>query len=109
MLVSVLMSACEPATTVDYTGPTDDWPQAGGADGGGHFTRATQITPANVHELEVAWVHRSGDFHDGGNAIDGMNYPAEPLQTSFQVTPILFNDTLYYCTPYNRVFASTLR
>ena len=38
--------------------------------------------------LEVAWVHRSGDFHDGGNFIDGNNYPAEPLQTALQVTPL---------------------
>ena len=26
-------------------------------------------------------------------------------QTSFQVTPILIDDTLYYCSPFNRVFA----
>ena len=43
----------------------------------------------------MAWTHRSGDFiQDTG--FDG---------TSLEVTPIFVNETLYYCTPLNRVFA----
>jgi quinoprotein glucose dehydrogenase len=86
-------------------GQAGDWPHVGGASGGGHFTPHEQITRDNLDDLEIAWVHRSGDFREGGNFKDGNNYPAEPLQTALQVTPILFNSTLYYCTPYNRVFA----
>ena len=82
----------------------DVWPQAGGALGGGHYSTVTQITKDNVGGLEVAWTHRSGDYHEGGNTIDGV-VSGEPFQTSLQVTPVLFEDTLYYCTPYNRVFA----
>jgi len=104
-LVLGLFGGCGPDPAVDYGGPTSGWSQAGGALGGGHYAAATQITPDNVHRLEVAWVHRSGDYHDGGNFIDGNNYPAEPLQTALQVTPILFQKNLYYCTPYNRIFA----
>ena len=82
-----------------------DWPHVGGAAGGGHYTAHTQINHDNLDDLEVAWIHRSGDFREGGNFKDGNNYPAEPLQTALQVTPILFNNALYYCTPFNRVFA----
>jgi quinoprotein glucose dehydrogenase len=84
---------------------SEDWPHVGGSAGGGHFTPHTQIARDNLDDLEIAWVHRSGDFREGGNFKDGNNYPAEPLQTALQVTPILFNNALYYCTPYNRVFA----
>jgi quinoprotein glucose dehydrogenase len=84
---------------------SDDWPHVGGALGGGHFTPHKQISRDNLDDLEIAWVHRSGDFREGGNFKDGNNYPTEPLQTALQVTPILFNNALYYCTPYNRVFA----
>ncbi|MFM8353832.1 MAG: hypothetical protein ACKOBM_02865 [Gammaproteobacteria bacterium] len=44
---------------------TVGWPAYGGADGGGHFSPATEITPANVAQLEVAWTHRSGDYRQG--------------------------------------------
>ena len=56
----------------------------------------TQINAQNVNQLEVAWVHHSGDVSDGTGAV---------TKTSFQVTPIVANDTLYYCTGFNRVFA----
>ncbi len=103
VLVGVLSGCAEPVV-VGETGPVADWPQAGGARGGGHYSDATQITPDNVQHLEVAWVHRSGDFKEGGNALEGISSFNE-MQTSLQVTPVLFNETLYYCTPFNRVFA----
>ncbi|MEH6515156.1 MAG: pyrroloquinoline quinone-dependent dehydrogenase [Halioglobus sp.] len=83
----------------------EDWPHVGGAAGGGHFSTHKQINRDNLDDLEVAWIHRSGDFREGGNFKDGNNYPEEPLQTALQVTPILFNNALYYCTPFNRIFA----
>ena len=33
--------------------------------GGGNFSLATEITPENVSQLRQAWVHRSGDYHQG--------------------------------------------
>ena len=80
------------------------WPLVAGAPGGGHFSEATQITPENVTELEVAWTHRSGDFHEGTNFIKGFDTD-EPLQSSWQATPILIEDKLIVCTPYNRIIA----
>jgi len=80
----------------------DDWASYGKDPGGGHYSRAVEITPENVKELKQAWIHRSGDYHEGGNWRQGLG---SALQTSFQVTPILVDETLFYCTPYNRVFA----
>ncbi|MDA9679998.1 hypothetical protein N9U06_00895 [Gammaproteobacteria bacterium] len=99
-----MLGGCAPDVAVDYSGPTADWPQAGGARGGGHYSNATQVTKENVADLKIAWTHRSGDYHEGGNTIDGV-VEGEPFQTSLQVTPVFFGDTLFYCTPYNRVFA----
>ncbi|MDH3641145.1 MAG: pyrroloquinoline quinone-dependent dehydrogenase [Gammaproteobacteria bacterium] len=81
------------------------WPAYGGAPGGGHHTAAAQITPDNVHELKVAWTHRSGDFREGTvRGVEGFSDDAV-APSAFVGTPIVVNDTLYYCTPFNRVFA----
>jgi len=71
------------------------WPNYGGQDAS-QYSPLADITPANVGQLELAWEHRSGDFSDGSGDW-GL--------TSFQVTPIVDGDTLYYCTPFGRVFA----
>ena len=81
----------------------DDWTSYGKDPGGGHYSRAVEITPENVKNLRQVWVHRSGDYHEGGNWREGGL--GSTLQTSFGVTPILVDETLFYCTPYNRVFA----
>ena len=80
----------------------DDWRSYGKDSGGGHYSKASEITPENVHLLEQAWVHRSGDYQSGANTRGKI---APEIQTSFQATPLLVNETLYYCTPFNRVFA----
>ena len=63
-----------------------------------------QITPDNVKDLEIVWTHRSGDFSEGDNFIGGLSGEA-PLQSSWQATPILIDDHLYLCTPFNRILA----
>lgn len=70
-----------------------DWPNFGNDTGGSQYSPLTQLTPENVADLEVAWVHRSGDVKQN------------PGGTSLQVVPIHANGLLYYCTPFNRVFA----
>ncbi len=64
-----------------------DWPTFGGAPGGGQYSALDQIDASNVDRLELAWTHYSGD------------------KAWLQVTPIHANNTLYYCTPMNRVIA----
>ena len=87
-----------------HTSLASDWPLPGGAAGGGHFSDARQITPSNVNDLEVAWTHRSGDFAKGTNLLKGFA-SGEPLQSSWQATPILIDDKLVICTPFNRIIA----
>lgn len=87
-------------------GPTADWPSWGGAPGGGHYTPLDQITPRNVGSLELAWEHRSGDVRQGpGVSDDDIDIATALPASSFQATPIVVEGTLYYCTPFNRVFA----
>ncbi|MFK7978170.1 MAG: pyrroloquinoline quinone-dependent dehydrogenase [Halioglobus sp.] len=88
---------------VAQTSVAAHWPAYGATKGGTHFSEATQITPANVAELEVAWHHRSGDFREGRAATESEDW--DLLPSSMQVTPIVIRDRLYYCTPFNRVFA----
>jgi quinoprotein glucose dehydrogenase len=86
---------------------TIEWPAYGGAPGGGHHTPAQQITPANVSGLTNVWTHRSGDFVAGTQSLSEAT-SAESMRTrptNFMVTPIMVDDTVYYCTPFNRVFA----
>ena len=83
-------------------GSVATWTAYGGTPGGTHYSPASQITPANVSSLELVWEHRSGDIRipqrRGENKI--------PITANgFQVTPIVINDTLYYCSPFNKVFA----
>ena len=84
--------------------PYQGWSLPGAGEGGGHFSHAMQITPDNVTDLEIAWTHRSGDFREGENFIGGLSGEA-PLQSSWQATPVLIEDHLYLCTPFNRILA----
>lgn len=74
----------------------EEWRYWGGDAGASHYSTLAQITPANIDRLEVAWIHESGDHADGSGSTRG---------TSMQVTPLMVNQTLYYCTPFQRVFA----
>jgi quinoprotein glucose dehydrogenase len=78
------------------------WPAYGGAPGGMHYSPATQITPENVHALGLAWEHHSGDIRQPR----GFDDERGPMSASgFQTTPILIDDTLYYCSSFNQVLA----
>ena len=80
----------------------DDWSHYGKDSGGGHYSKATEITPENVKYLKNIWTHRSGDYKGGANS---AGRKGDDYQTSFQVTPLLVDETLFYCTSFNRVFA----
>jgi len=94
--VALLAAACYRSAPLDFSGPTAEWPEYAGDKGGLHYSPLTQVTPENVRRLELVWSHHSGDFSAGS---------AEHAPTAFQATPLVVNDTLYYCTPYMRVFA----
>ena len=95
LLLGATLVACG-NPSVDFDGPVADWPEYAGDKGGLRFSELSQIDRSNVTHLELAWSHASGDAFPGS---------AERAPTALQVTPLVTNDTLYYCTPYMRVFA----
>ncbi|GBQ90318.1 PQQ-dependent membrane-bound glucose dehydrogenase [Acetobacter nitrogenifigens DSM 23921 = NBRC 105050] len=72
-----------------------DWPAWGRTQFGDRYSPLTQITPANVGKLKVAWTFRTGDTRG----------PNDPIETTDEVTPIKIRDTLYLCSPHQILFA----
>ncbi len=103
----LLLTACDKPVTVDFDGPSADWPNYGGAAGGGHYSDATQISPDNVHALEKAWEYRSGHLRRYGERMatypNGHEFPA--MGSGWQLTPLMVNDKLYGCSVFNKMFA----
>ena len=75
--------------------PDEDWRAYGRTQFGQRYSPLTQITPANVKNLKIAWTFRTGD-------LPGKN---DPIETTFEVTPIKVRDTLYLCSQHQRLFA----
>ncbi|WP_341869651.1 membrane-bound PQQ-dependent dehydrogenase, glucose/quinate/shikimate family [Pseudomonas aegrilactucae] len=69
----------------------NDWSAYGRNTHGERFAQFEQINKGNVKDLQVAWTFRTGDM-----AINGAEY---------QGTPLKVDDTVYLCTPLNKVFA----
>lgn len=70
----------------------DDWTEWGGDKAGRRFSALSDITPANVSGLEVAWTYHVGANPDGANS-------------SLAVTPLKVGDSIYLCTPFNDIVA----
>jgi quinoprotein glucose dehydrogenase len=90
----VLLVSCR--VNVNYSGPVAEWPDYGADKGGSRHSPLDQITKENVGSLKVAWTYRSGDISDGNHGT---------TTSSLQVTPIVVDDVMYFCTPFNRVIA----
>lgn len=74
----------------------DGWPFYGGDYGGNRFSLANQITPQNVANLEIAWSFSTGDLERRNAVMD---------RSAAEGTPILAEDALIFCTPFNEVIA----
>jgi quinoprotein glucose dehydrogenase len=72
------------------------WPVWGRDTGGTRYSPLDQVTPANVGELAVAWEYRTGDSSD--------LRPGMP-KSSFLATPVLHDNTLFFCSAFSRAFA----
>jgi quinoprotein glucose dehydrogenase len=77
-----------------------DWPVYGGDAQGSRYSRARDITPANVSRLQIAWVYSTGPA-----SIEATTRPKEGKAPNFEATPIVIGDRLYFSTPLGRVFA----
>jgi len=77
----------------EYSG----WEFWGGDRGGQRFSELTQITPDNVGNLVRAWTFHTGDL--------AARSPEVMKRTKFEATPLLVEDSLIFCTPFNEVIA----
>ena len=95
LLVFILSSV---AITAVMGAPVPDagWPAYGGDAGGTRYSPLVQITPANVNELRVAWVFRTGELGQGVK---------DWSRSAFEATPILYDGTLYFTTSSTDVVA----
>jgi quinoprotein glucose dehydrogenase len=67
-----------------------DWPHYGGGPDQTRYSPLTQITPANVGSLKVAWTYDTGDAYHG---------------SEMQCQPVVARGVLYATSPKLRVFA----
>lgn len=80
----------------NYAGvPADEWHAYGRSSFGGRWSPLKQITPQNVGRLQVAWTFNTGDIRG----------PDDPVETTYEVTPLKIDDTVYLCTPHHLVIA----
>lgn len=73
-----------------------DWPAYGRDPGGARHSPLTQITPANVGTLDVAWAYHTGE---------PTTEPRRGRAPALEVTPIVVHGTMYIITPLGRVAA----
>ncbi|MDT0577125.1 membrane-bound PQQ-dependent dehydrogenase, glucose/quinate/shikimate family [Croceicoccus sp. F390] len=103
LLAAVSFIALQPThSTADSRGTypaeaTPDWVDYAGDKAGTRFSPATQITPANVSDLKIAWTFRTGDLPE--------NYPNSRAPQMFEATPLQVGNTLFICTPRDIIIA----
>jgi quinoprotein glucose dehydrogenase len=86
----LLASACSSTTTNN-----NDWPAYANA-GGTRYSALTEIDRTNVSRLEVAWTYHTGE----------TSFVKDSEQKStFEVTPIVVDGTMYLSTGFNKVIA----
>jgi quinoprotein glucose dehydrogenase len=74
----------------------DDWPHYGRDAGGSRWSPLTQIDRSNVRQLDIAWQFRTGELGQDARQGDKL---------TFETTPVLWRDTLYFSTGYGTAFA----
>lgn len=75
--------------------PDGEWHAYGRTQHGMRYSPLTQITPSNADRLEQVWHYHTGD----------LRRPDDPEETTYEVTPLKIDDSLYICTPHNLVIA----
>src|SRR5688500_9894631 len=82
--ISLLFGACTRAAA------TAAWPVYQGSDAHDHYVTLSQIAPANVSQLEVAWTYDTKDA-----------FPGSEMQSN----PVIQAGVLYAMSPKQRAFA----
>ncbi len=90
-LLTALMVTCLSGAAL--AAAPGDWPYYGRDPSGGRFSPLTQITPANVSKLSVAWTYHMNPT------------PGQGRVATSTTTPLVVKNVLYLGTPYGRVVA----
>ena len=76
--------------------PPGEWHAYGRTGYGQRYSPLDQITSANVGSLQLAWQFHTGDLR---------GQPGDPVETTYEVTPLKIGGRLYLCTPHQSVIA----
>jgi quinoprotein glucose dehydrogenase len=76
--------------------PPGEWQSYGRTAYGQRYSPLQQLTPANVTGLQQAWQYRTGDLR---------GKPGDPVETTYEVTPLKIGNRLFLCTPHQSVVA----
>lgn len=76
--------------------PGADWTAYGGTWHGQRYSGLDQITPENIDQLQPVWHYETGDTR---------GRPGDPLETTFEATPLKVGQRLFFCTPHQNVVA----
>ena len=88
-------AAAQAATATVPAAGGDDWLAYGGTGYGQRYSSLADITPETVSRLEPAWT-----FHTGERDV-----PGDPIERTFEVTPLKVGDLLYLCSVHQHVIA----
>jgi quinoprotein glucose dehydrogenase len=86
------------AASSSGTAHDNDWRYYGRTAAADRFAPQSQITPANVANLAMAWTNRSGDSADPAEIRHEREFHSES-------TPLKIDNTLYSCFPHSVVVA----
>ena len=83
-----------------------EWPTYGHDSGGMRYSPLTQITPANVSNLQVAWTYhlKPADYVPPAGGRGGGRGGNTGFRGA-EVTPLVVNGTMYIASPYGQVVA----
>ena len=104
--LALLLSALGLASIAFAAAPTD-WMEYGRDPGGMRYSPLTQITPANVNQLKVAWTYGMNPQPVPGQprAMVASATGGRGRMPSSTASPIMVDGVLYLPTPYGRVVA----
>ena len=85
----------QPAQSSQSNIADGDWHAYGRTGFGQRYSPLDRITPENAGRLEPVWTYHTGDRRGEG----------DPVETTYEVTPLKIDNTLYLCTPHHWVIA----
>ena len=91
-----------------YAASPTDWPEYGNDPGGMRYSPLTQITPANVGKLKVAWTYGMNPQPVPGQPrgmVAGSTAGGRGRVPTSTATPIMVGGVMYLPTPFGRVVA----